>query len=126
MTTSSPLTAGQAAITLAGTRHVLEPTLGAATRISRAFGGFRAAQQKLLDGDFDSFVTVIQFGLGLRTEEEAKAMKLRDKVFRTGTSMLVLPLVEYVLTLANGGRPLEEATAGEPTGMVTAETEDED
>lgn len=121
---TDPITAGQTAITLAGTRHLLEPTLGAATRISRAFGGFRAAQQKLLDGDFDSFVTVVQYGLGLRTEEEAKAMKLREKVYRAGTGTLVLPLVEYVLTLANGGRPLEEAAAGEPAKTTAAEDED--
>jgi hypothetical protein len=124
MMTTTLATAGLTSVTLAGTRHELALTLRAATRISRSFGGFQAAQQKLLDGDFDAFVTVLQHGLGLKTEEEVKAMGLRDKLFRTGVNALVLPLVEYVLTLANGGRPLEEAAAGEPATGTATEEED--
>lgn len=107
----SKLTSGQVAITLGGTEQILEPTLGAATRISRAFGGFQGAHQKLLASDLDAYVTVIQHGLGLKTEAETKG--LRDKVWSAGMNSLVLPLVEFVSMLANGGRPVEEPSGDE-------------
>lgn len=120
----SKLTAGAVAITLAGTGHTLQSTLWAASRVSRVFGGFNEALAKLRAGDFDSFVTVVQFGLGMKTDEEAKAAKLRQKVYETGTLTLVGPLVEYVLTLANGGRPLEDAASGEPEAAAAGDEDD--
>lgn len=104
----SKITTGEVSIILGDDDKTLVPTLGAATRISRAFGGFQAAHQKLLASDLDAFVTVIQHGLGLKTEAETKG--LREKVWSAGISSLMLPLVEFVSILANGGRPIEEAT----------------
>ena len=103
--------------------RVLRPTLGAATRISRAFGGFQAAHQKILASDLDAFVTVIQHGLGLKTEAETRG--LRERVWSAGISKLMLPLVEFVSILANGGRPIEEEVA-EPEGKSKGNEQDDD
>lgn len=120
----SKITAGEVTITLGDDERTLVPTLGAATRISRAFGGFQAAHQRLLASDLDAFVTVVQHGLGLKTEAETKG--LRDKVWSTGISSLMLPLVEFVSILANGGRPVEDNTGAEDEGKSKGNEEDED
>lgn len=116
------LNSGEVTITLGGEERTLAPTLGAATRISRAFNGFQGALQQLQASDLDAYVTVIQHGLGLRTEAETKG--LREKVWAAGLNRLVLPLTEYVLMLSNGGRPLEEPEDDEAGGTSAGNADD--
>lgn len=108
----SKITSGEVEIELAGETKTLTCTLNAATRISRHFGGFQAAHQQLLGQNFDAYVVIIRHGLGLRTDAEIKA--LTEQVYRTGLSNLVVPLVDFVLMLANGGRPIEGLADEEP------------
>jgi hypothetical protein len=102
----SKILSGQVEIDLGGDTVALLPTLNAATRISRQFGGFQGALQRIQASDLDAYVSVIQHAIGMRTEAETKG--LREKVWGTGLNRLVLPLTEYVLMLANGGRALDE------------------
>jgi hypothetical protein len=108
----SKITAGQVAITLDGEPRHLTPTLNAATGISRQFGGLQAAQQRVLAQDLDAYVAIVRFGLGLRTDAEAKG--LAEKVFAAGVRDMALPLVEFLIILANGGKPVEDKA--EPEG----------
>jgi len=114
----SKLDAGQITVTLDGEEVVLKPTIAAAKNISRLLGGFQAAHQALFAQNLDAYVTVVRHGLGMKTEAEAKG--LEDRVFRTGLRALVGPLTDFILILANGGRPLEEAAEGEGEGKDAA------
>lgn len=113
----SKIHSGEIEIELGGEPKTLTCTLNAATRISRHFGGFRAANDQLLAQNLDAYVVIIRFGLGLRTDAEVKA--LGDLVYRTGLNNLVLPLVDYVVMLSNGGRPVDES-ADEETDQGNA------
>lgn len=104
----SKLDAGNVTITLNGTDRTLRPTLDAITRISTQFGGLAKARDALVSQDFAATVFVISAGLNT-APKQVKA--LQDDVFANGLSAeLIVPLINYVAILANGGRPLTEET----------------
>lgn len=111
----SDLLDGQISIKLGDEEAVLMPTLFAATRISRHFGGLQNCLQKMTTGDLDALTTVVRYGLGFKSEAEANG--LDEKVWRAGVFSLTTPVTEYVLVLSNGGRPLNspEPDAGKKT-----------
>jgi len=93
-------------IELDGVTRVLLPTPNAALRISRHFGGFKAARDRLLAEDLDAYVAVIRYGCGIK---EAEAKGLEEKVFAAGLTNLFVPLLEYIGVLISGGKlPAEE------------------
>jgi hypothetical protein len=103
------LGAGDVAITLAGEKRTLRPTLAAAITISRMSGGILGALHRVGQLDFDTMVLVTRAGLDL-TELGAKG--LDEKVFAAGLGYadgLAKPLTTYLENLANGGRPRSEA-----------------
>lgn len=101
-------------------KATLTANLFAAKGISRHFGGFQTAMNKVTAGDLDAFAVVMRWGLGIRTETEAKAVE--EQVFRAGVLRLTAPLTEFVLICANGGKPIAEyaETAGAPPGKDEA------
>ena len=103
--------AGNVAIELDGETVVLRPNLKAAQNISRAKGGIMAAVEAVGRFDFDVIVNVIGLGLGVEGKE---ARELPERVYTTGLADLVGPVITYLTTLANGGRPVQE-TGGEGT-----------
>lgn len=96
---------GHVEILFAGGKATLSPTLYAATRISKAFGGFQPALNRVTAGDFEAISTVIRFGLGV---PDGDANGFDEKVYQAGVLRLTAPATEYLLMLANGGRPLDD------------------
>jgi len=110
--------AGHIEIAIAEGQAELVPSLFAATRISRHFGGFQAALNKVAAGDLDAITAVIRYGLGFKTELEAAG--LDEKVYAAGVLRLTAPATEFLLVLANGGRPIGDGD-GAPDTQKKAE-----
>lgn len=104
-------------IPLDGGTASLTANLYAATRISRHFGGFQEALNRIGKGDLEAMTTVVRFGMGLRTDAEARG--LDERVFAAGVLRLTSPLTEFLLVCANGGRPVGEGA--ETTGSAPGE-----
>lgn len=107
----SDITAGHITISLAGGQAELVPSLFAATKISQHFSGFQNAMNRVAGGDLEAITAVTRYGLGIRTDAEAAG--LDEKVYESGILRLTAPVTEFLLVLANGGRPLDD-TRQEP------------
>lgn len=102
---------GEMAVPYGDGKVTLTANLFAAKGISRHFGGFQSAMNKVASGDLDAFTAVVRYGLGIRSDAEAK--DIESQVFRAGILRLTAPLTEFVLICANGGKPIDE-TGGVP------------
>lgn len=109
----SRVTAGEVAITLNGEERILKPTLGAATRVNKAFDGYQNANRRVAALDLEAYVFIIRQGLGLADGDEKD---LREHVWRAGVTNLSGPVATYVAILANGGRPLDDQPSEESAG----------
>ena len=94
---------GEVTVDLAGTTYTLRPTLQAARALGRDFGGFAPLLQRIRDLDLDAYVAVIVQGAAL---ERREAKEVPDLVWQSGMIDLLAPTTEFVMILANGGRPL--------------------
>jgi hypothetical protein len=105
---------GEIDVPFADEKIRLTANLFAAKGISRHFGGFQQAMNKVGAGDLEAFIAVVRYGLGIRSDAEAKLIE--ERVFRAGVLRLTAPLTEYVLILANGGKPISDRppSAAEP------------
>lgn len=110
----SQLLSGHVEIVLDGEKVTLAPTLFAATHICKHFGGFQAALSKVSAFDLESYAAVVRAGLGYKTDKEA--FGLLDKVFASGVLNLFTPLSDYLMILANGGKPLAPAAETDAPG----------
>lgn len=95
---------GDIVIELDGKQFTLRPTLQACQQISRMAGGLTAVRMKIGGLDFDTICDVIGYGIGLNPTQRAKM--LPEAVYRAGIINLIAPLVDFVMIIANGGRPL--------------------
>ena len=96
-------------IDLNGKTETLRCTLKAAKLVNSG-GGYGEVLRKLAVFDHDAYVHVVAAGMGKKPGD------VEDAVYRAGLPSLTEPLSEYVMLLANGGRPLvatEENPAGE-------------
>jgi hypothetical protein len=82
----------------------LTANLAAAKGISRHFGGFQTALNKMAGGDLEAFIAVVRFGMNIKSEAETR--RIEELVFRAGVLRLTAPLTEFVLVCANGGKPI--------------------
>ena len=97
------LNEGEISLTLGDDTYTLRPTLNAIRTLSRAHGGLRPALQTLFNQDFDGVVSIIKIGAGVPDRDE-KA--LAAKVYAAGMNdATLMPLVEYLKVLMNGGKP---------------------
>ncbi len=108
--TKTHVSAGNVEIELDSETVTLRPSLKAAQNISRMKGGVMAAVEAVGRFDFDVLVNVIALGIGAEGKE---ARELPEKVYATGMADLVTPVITYLTTIANGGRPVLESTGGE-------------
>ncbi len=100
------INAGEIYITLDGEPITLRPTMRAADLISNQLGGFAKARQAIYDENRGLIVSIIRIGAGMK--EEA-ARKLPEMLWRNGLNLkLLMPILEYLAVLNNGGRPLPE------------------
>lgn len=98
---------GDVDVTLNGDTITLRPTLRAMNAISNVNGGLSKVRQALVDQDFNAVVSVIMHGANLAGTPHAKT--LPERVFQNGMDAgLLVPLINYVAILANGGKPLPE------------------
>jgi hypothetical protein len=95
---------GEVSVFLNKEELILKPTYQAASRISNQFNGFRDARQALVAENFDAVVFILRIGLNI---SGAEARELPERVYKNGiTAELLIPMIEYIGILANGGRPV--------------------
>ena len=97
-------------ITLKSKPETLRCTLKAAKSVNGIAGGFQGALARLATMDQDAYFLIVAAGLGKRPVDVEQA------VYETGLTTLTEALSNYVLLLANGGKPLaaaEDAGEGE-------------
>lgn len=94
-------------ITLNGKTETLRCTLRAAKKVNVG-GGIVEVLRRLGAFDMDAYTAVIAAGL------DKKMADVEDAVFATGMADLNEPVTEYVMLLANGGRPLKTAETDAP------------
>jgi hypothetical protein len=99
---------GEMTIPLDQGTAVLTANLFAAKGLSRHFGGFQAALNRLAAGDLEAMFVVVRYGLGIKSDSQARG--LEDRVYRAGVFRLTAPLTEFVLICANGGKKIEDLT----------------
>ncbi len=100
----SQITAGEVQITLDDEDLVLKPTLRAMTQISRTYGGLAKARTELVAENVDAVAYIIRVGSGMNDRD---AKDLAERVWRNGiTGELLVPLINFVNILGNGGKPL--------------------
>ena len=102
---------GDVEIDLDGEKHVLRCNYKAYSQINREIpGGIFEAIRVVGSGDINAIESVIAAGVGFT---DIGRRNLGDKIFKTGTRNLNLPLQTYLLNLANGGRPFENKDGSE-------------
>lgn len=94
--------ATEVAVVISGEERFLRPTLRAAIAVSRRFGGFLAAFQKIGGLDLEAATHIVAAGLDKRDPDEIK--EIEKAVFEHGVALLVEPLSRFVEILSNGGR----------------------
>lgn len=110
---------GDVEITLNGEQFVLRPTLKALSAIS-SMGGLTKVRQAIVDQDFNTLISVILHGANLAGRPEGK--QIPDMVFRNGLdAALMVPLINYLGILANGGKPLPENADADQASNESAE-----
>lgn len=92
---------GEVEIVVDGETLTLRPTLGAASRISNLFGGYRNAMDRVVAMDLAAVTRIIVAGADVK-DEAAKGFD--EKVYRTGLLVLTVPVGIFVGILTNGGR----------------------
>lgn len=90
-------------ITLKGKPETLRCTLKAAKAVNALAGGYQNALARLAAMDHEAYSAVIAAGLGKRP------MDVEKDVYEAGLPVLAQPVSTFVMMLANGGKPLEEA-----------------
>jgi len=97
-------------ITLKGRPETLRCTLKAAKAVNAVAGGFQGALARLATMDQDAYFLIVAAGLG------KKPIDVEQAVYETGLTNLTEPLSNFVLMLANGGKPLVAAEEGSGEG----------
>lgn len=80
----------------------LTPNLAAAQVISRKLGGIAGALAKVSVLDIDAMVELVAAGAKITGKDRAA---LDEMVFDAGLSDLVAPITQYIVNIANGGKP---------------------
>lgn len=82
------------------TRHLV-PTIRAIRMISREYGGMKEAVAAVNAMKFDAIAFVVRHGLAL---DDKEARDLDETIFRVGAMNLMVPCINYLVMLSNGGR----------------------
>ena len=97
------LNEGEYTIKLGERQYTLRPTLNAMRALSRLAGGMRGVLEGLLRQDFDVVVAIIKHGANIPDRQQEA---IADGVYKTGMNdPLLVPLVDYIRCLMNGGKP---------------------
>lgn len=91
---------GEVKITLDGRPETLRCSLRSGKIVSAMSGGFQGALGRLANMDFEAYAAIVAAGLNKRPAE------IEEAVYATGLPELTEPLSQFVLLLANGGRPI--------------------
>jgi hypothetical protein len=97
-------------ITLKGQKEALRCTLKAAKAVNALAGGYQNALARLAAMDQEAYSTIVAAGLGKRP------MDVEQAVYDTGLPALAQPLSTFVMMLANGGKPLDDAEENSAEG----------
>ncbi len=94
-------------VTIKGRPETLKCSLKAAKTVNAVAGGFQGALARLAAMDQEAYFLIVAAGLG------KKPIDVEQAVYETGLPSLTEKLSEFVLLLANGGKPLSAEPAGE-------------
>lgn len=97
---------GNVPITIEGEEKFLVPTYGAATRISKAYGGYMPAIQAVGNLDMEAMELVVAHGLQLTVHGQKG---LGEKIYASGMVEVAAACVKYLNILMNGGKPRNES-----------------
>ena len=117
MVDKARLGAGDVEFELDGKQVALRPSLQACQAISRMHGGLLEALRKVGNGDMDTIVSVVGFGLGLKPGDDFDAVA--EQVWRTGPTKVAVPAIKFIGNISNGGRPRTEGGGGKPAADPT-------
>ncbi len=98
---AAKLNPGEVAIMLDDEEIILTPGSRTAREISRICTGLTRARIEIANENLDVMATVIRLGSGM-TERDAR--DLADRVYESGATELVMPLIDFVVILANKGK----------------------
>ena len=101
----SAISDGQIVVDLGDETVTLVPTLAAIEAINRHAGDIATAIAQVRKMDFDTVAAAVVAGAGA---SGARAKALREAVFKTGVIRVAVPVAEFVVLLANGGRPVRD------------------
>lgn len=105
---SGILSAGEVRFDALGESNVLRCTPRAAKEVNAYFGSFVNAMQRVESMDFEAFVTVVAAGLNKKRGE------VEELTYDAGIMVLMKPVSNFVVMLANGGRAPAEDDGKEP------------
>lgn len=109
---------GDIEIDLDGEVVVLKPSLAACTGICRAPGGIYgpgSVAERLARCDLDTMAMLIRLGLNIGP---SAVKELEGKIYRTGLVVVRDHLQDFIVIVANGGRPIEEKPSAEAEAEV--------
>jgi hypothetical protein len=109
---STSIGAGNVEITLVGEKVTLRPTLRAMQTISKGSGGIIGAINDVAKFDFETIVNVVAIGLNKTAPGDVK--DIAERVYENGITDLIEPLTNFLVILANGGRPVEKTVDENP------------
>lgn len=117
MATNSVHRVGDGNVTLKlddGEELILKPSWGAASAISRQFGGISGAVERVARLDMDVTVQVIMLGLGYNIGGRKPPPDLAERIWATGftdnSGAISEIAIKYLQVLANGGRPVADSS----------------
>ncbi len=99
---ASAYTDGVIDIELDGKDYALVASAKAMRDINAAFGGMSSAYAALQEINTESIQTIIRAGLSRKDLKDID--DLNEKIFLTGPQNLVLPAMQFVLMVNNGGK----------------------
>lgn len=93
---------GDVKVMLGEDEIVLRPSLKAGINLSTRPGGLPEMVSRCLNLDFEAICDVLIVGANIKVESDTK-----QRIFEAGTINLSSPCIQFLNTLANGGKPLE-------------------
>jgi hypothetical protein len=112
MTTAMDVKNARVIIELDGEEVTLIPSPDAIISLSAKYDGFAPLVGALQRLNVQAAIDVVTVGAGVK-DKAAKAMQAQ--VVTEGVVTLMPKLIEFVMVLSNGGKPLTEPTEGEGT-----------
>lgn len=98
-------------IEISGKKTPLVPTLEAMRIVNRYKGGLVEIQSAISKVDSEAIAVALGAGMGMKTSEQFDSIE--QSIYREGIRNFVKPAGDFIIRLANGGKPIDEAKASD-------------